>query len=263
MDYMMLRDPDALKGFMGTVLDAASPNIIPTLGLPFMETIANKNFFTGKRIIPFQQEQLISRYQYKTNTSLLARETGRILSYILGPDTKSKVASPAIIDHFINAWTGGLGRIATNIIDMGLEKAGLGDKVPRPEMPITQKLGLDAFVVRHPHSGAKSIERFYDNYKDFISRKKSYQYAEKMEADTEEQIDKGYDRIEKIYDEGTLKRAYDAMKMCQKEINGIFQAPDIDSKTKKEMIDDLYNEMIEFAKAANEDINKYRLYIKK
>ena len=262
MDYMMLRDPEALKGFMGTVIDAASPNIIPTLGLPFMETIANKNFFTGKRIIPFNQEQLISRYQYKTNTSLLARETGRLLTYILGPDTKSKMASPAIIDHFINAWTGGLGRILTNITDMGLERAGLGDKIPKPEMPITQKLGLDAFVVRHPHSGAKSIEKFYDNYKDYISRKKSYEYAEKMEADTEEQIDKGYERIDKIYDGNTLKQAYNAMKMCQKEINGIFIEPEIDSKTKREMIDDLYTEMAAFAREANEDIRQYRLAVK-
>jgi len=49
------------------------------------------------------------------------------------------------------------------------------------------------------------------------------------------------------------------MQACQKEINNIWNDPAIDQDLKKQFIDDLYLPMIDFAKAANEDIRKYRL----
>jgi hypothetical protein len=258
LDFIIARNPDAFKGFMGTILEAATPSIIPTLPLPFMEVEANKNFFTGRKIIPYNMEDLTSRYQYKTNTSLTSRLIGRGLTYLLGPDTKSKVASPIVIDHFINAWTGGLGRLIVNTTDMALEAVGLGDKIPKPHVPITEKLGLDAFKVRHPRSSAKSIEQFYDYHKEFVSLTKSSRYAKKQEVGTEEEREQGYERIYRLYDKSTMDRGYKAMQMCQREINEIYNAPDIDPKTKTKMIDDLYDSMIEFAKVANEDIRFYR-----
>lgn len=49
------------------------------------------------------------------------------------------------------------------------------------------------------------------------------------------------------------------MQACQREINNIWNDPSIDRDLKKQMIDDLYLEMINFAKAANEDVRLYRL----
>ena len=68
-----------------------------------------------------------------------------------------------------------------------------------------------------------------------------------------------YERLEKIYDYKSLQKAYKAIQTCQKEINNIWNDPSIDADKKKKMIDDLYLQMIDFAKAANEDIRQYRL----
>lgn len=258
-NYFIKKDPEAFEKFMGSVISAMLPNAIPTFANPFMEVWANKNFFTGARIIPMGQEGLISKYQYKNNTSSTARLLGRAMTYMLGQETRSKAASPAIIDHFINAWTGGLGRLMINISDTSLEAAGLSDKIPGPQQTIVEKLGLDAFTARFPRASTRSIEKFYDNYQDATARQKSFKYADKMELETEESQQAAYKRFEKIYDYPTLQQGYKAIQKCQKEINNIYNDPAIDPDLKRQMIDDLYLQMIDFAKAANEDIRQYRL----
>lgn len=253
------KDPHAFEGFMGSVMDAMLPNLFFTMEQPFFEVYANKNFFTGAPIIPKQQEELISKYQYKRGTSTTARLLGRAMTYMLGEDTRSKAASPAVIDHFINSWTGGLGRLMINISDASLEALGLGDKVPGYNQTIIEKLGFDAFTARFPRASSRSIEKFYDNYADATARQKSIKYAEKLEIGTEEEQEKAYERFDKIYDFDTLQSAYKAIQACQKEINNIWNDPSIDEELKQKMVDDLYLEQISFARACNEDIDKYRL----
>ncbi len=253
------KDPHAFEGFMGSVLDAMLPNFIPTMANPLIETYANKSFFTGAPIVPKQQLDLTSKYQYKRGTSTTARLLGRAMTYMLGEDTRSKAASPAVIDHFINSWTGGLGRMMINISDASLEALGLGDKVPGYNQTIIEKLGFDAFTARYPRASSRSIEKFYDNYADATARQKSIKYAEKLELENEEEQDKAYERFDKIYDYDTLQSAYKAIQACQKEINNIWNDPSIEDELKQKMVDDLYLEQISFARACNEDIDKYRL----
>lgn len=258
-NYFMKKDPEAFEGFMGSVIDAMSPSFIPAFANPLIETWANKNFFTNSRIIPHGKEDLISKYQYKNHTSSTARLLGRAMSYMLGQETRSKAASPAIIDHFINSWGGGLGQLMIKISDASLEAAGLSDKIQGPNKSVTEMLGLDAFSARFPRASTRSIEKFYDNYTDATSRIKSFRHAEKMDIESEADLEKAYKRFDKIYDYGTLQSAYKAMQSCQREINNIWNDPSITPDLKKQFIDDLYLEMIQFAKAANEDIRKYRL----
>ncbi len=258
-NYFMKKDPEAFEKFMGSVIDAMLPNFIPTFANPLFETWANKNFFTGARIVPYGKEDLIAKYQYKNNTSTTARLLGRAMAYMLGQETRSKAASPAIIDHFINSWGGGLGHTMIQISDASLEAAGLSDKIPGPGQPITERYGLDAFSARFPRASTRSIEKFYDNYADATAKQKSFKYAEKMDLETPESQQEAYQRFDKIHDYPTLQQAYKAMQRCQKEINNIYNDPSIDTNMKKQLIDDLYLEMIRFAKEANEDIRKHRL----
>jgi hypothetical protein len=258
-NYFISKDPEAFEKFMGSIISAMLPNVIPSLANPFIESYANKNFFTGARIVPMSQEHLFSKYQYKHGTSSTARLLGRAMAYMLGQETRSKAASPAIIDHFINSWTGGLGRMMISISDYSLESAGLSDKIPGPEQAITEKLGLSAFTARYPRASTRSIEKFYDNYAAATSKQKSLKYAQKLDLESQEDIEKGYEQLEKIYDYPSLKRAYKSIQSCQREVNNIWNDPSIEPPEKKQMVEDLYLEMIEFAKAANEDIRKHKL----
>jgi len=258
-DYFIKKDPEAFEGFMGSIKDAMLPNFIPTAGNPLIETYANKNFFTGARIIPADKEDLISKYQYKNNTSSSARLIGRAMAYMLGQETRSKAASPAVIDHFINSWTGGLGRLTIAISDTVLEQSGLVDKIPGPKETIVEKYGLDGFSTRYPRASTRSIEKFYDNYQDATARQKSFKYAEKMDLEGKEDQEEAYKRYDKIYDYPTLQKAYKAIQNCQREINNIWNDPTMEPEIKKTYIDNLYLQQIQFAKDANEDIRKYRL----
>lgn len=261
-NYFMKKDPAAFEEFMGSVASAMLPNFIPTIGNPFIETWANKNFFTGARIVPMGKEDLISKYQYKTGTSSTARVIGRAMTYMLGQETRSKAASPAVIDHFITSWGGGLGRLVVSVSDAALESAGLSDKIPGPQQAITDRLGLDAFTARYPRANTRSIEKFYDNYADATSKRKSIKHAEKMGLETEEDLGAAGERFEKIHNYAALQNAYRAIQNSQRAINNIWNDPSIEPDLKKQMIDDLYLQQIEFAKAVNEDIKRYRLTTK-
>lgn len=263
VDYFINKNPEAFEGFMGSIGSAALPNFIPTFALPFIESAANKNFFTGARIVPLPQEKLTSKYQFKTYTSTTSRLLGRVVGYMVGEDTRSKAASPAIIDHFINSWGGGLGRLMLTISDASLEVAGLGDKIPKPEQRITEKLGLEAFIARYPRSNTKSIEKFYDFYQDATAREKSQKYSEKFEIGTEEEGEKAYERIDHLYNLNDLRIGYEAIQSCQKEINMIMIDPAVTSQEKLELIDELYLQMIDFARESVKDTLQHRLEQKK
>jgi len=262
--YFMLKDPYAFEGFFGSIRSAALPSFIPSFALPFIEAAANKNFFTGARIVPLPQEKLTSKYQYKTYTSVTARLLGRAMAYMLGQDTRSKAASPAIIDHFINSWGGGLGRLMVTISDASLKAsgiaklAGIDDSIPKPSQRFTEQLGLEAFIVRYPRAHTQSIEKFYDYYQDAVARRTSVDYAEKFELDTDDELDRAEKRIEHLYDFDDLKQAYDAMQMCQREINEIMIDPSISSGEKRIFVDDLYREMIAFAREAVADNRRHQ-----
>ena len=258
-DYFVKKDPDAFEGFMGSISQAATPGFIPIAGLPFYEMYANKNFFTDSRIIPMSKENLISKYQYKDNTSQSARLIGRAMAYMLGEDTTSKAASPLIIDHFYNSWTGGLGRIIREVADEALIKAGMGDEVSKVGRSVTERLGFDAFTIRYPRGSSRSIEKFYDSYKEATALQKSYKKADLERLDTDENIQKGYDRMEGLYDYKDMQKAYRAMQESQKAINAIYIDPDLDPELKKTFIDELYIQQIQFARAANQSIKQHRL----
>ena len=80
-----------------------------------------------------------------------------------------------------------------------------------------------------------------------------------MGTESEEEAEGAYERFEKVYNYRTLQNAYRAMQRSQKEINNIWNDPSIDPDEKRAMVDDLYLQMIDFAKAVNEDVQEHRL----
>lgn len=80
-----------------------------------------------------------------------------------------------------------------------------------------------------------------------------------MELETPESLEGACRRFDTIYDYRTLQNAYKLIQACQREINNIWNDPTIEADLKKQMIDDLSLQMIDFAKAANEDIKQYHL----
>jgi hypothetical protein len=80
-----------------------------------------------------------------------------------------------------------------------------------------------------------------------------------MDLETAEEREAGYQRFEKIFDYNSLKKAYKAIQNCQREINNTWNDPPIEPEEKKQFMDTLYLQMINFAKDCNENIRQYRL----
>ena len=74
-------------------------------------------------------------------------------------------ASPAVVEHVIRGWTGGLGKHAMDLMDKALVKSGLSPDFVEPTPAYLTNIPLiKAFVTRYPSMNTKPIERFYKEY---------------------------------------------------------------------------------------------------
>ena len=78
---------------------------------------------------------------------------------------ETKAASPAVVEHVIRGWTGGLGKHAMDLMDKALVKSGLSPDFVEPTPAYLTNIPLiKAFVTRYPSMNTKPIERFYKEY---------------------------------------------------------------------------------------------------
>jgi hypothetical protein len=251
LDYALKKDPNAFEGFFGSINAAALPSFVPTELNPLIEHWANRNFYTGRKIIPANKESLIPELQYKDYTSVTARLVGRCLSYAFGPEKVGSYASPAIIDNYINGWFGGLGRLSIKFLDASLRAAGLADDIPKMDRPFVEQYELNAFQKHYPTSDTKSIQKFYEHYQKATRIHKSLKPLDELE------MEETYKKIEGIYNYHDMVLAYKAMQRHQKAINMISKDPTIPSDEKSQLIDQEYLYMIDFARAVNKDIDRH------
>ncbi|KKL91114.1 hypothetical protein LCGC14_1897930, partial [marine sediment metagenome] len=157
LEYLDKRDPELLKGVLLSAAETGSPGFIPQALLPIIENLTNFNFFKGREIVPESRQDLPPELQYTRYTTTVSKEVGKLIN-----------VSPAKIDNLINAWTGGLGRYATNILDAILEGTGISPKITKPSPELADVPVLKAFVVRNPFgSQNESVNKFYEKLEDY------------------------------------------------------------------------------------------------
>ena len=250
--FMKEKDPNAFDGFAYNMWEGTAPGLLPQGLKPFIEVWANKDFFRDRAIIPRSAEGLVSELQFKRSTTETAKALSKLTSYMPGVDyLESKFTSPAVIQHFITSWTSSWGRLGLALLDEAAIQSGIVDIPTRPETPITQRLGLDAFKVRFPSANTKSIEKFYDNYFKSQKLKRSVKVLAK-EGDIERA-----EQIQKIDSFPRLDRAFQAMQNMQAEVNLIWKDENMTAKEKKVFIDDRYRRMILFARTVNEQVDAF------
>ena len=154
LDWTLKNDPKSIERAAEAVLRAGTPGIIPTAALPLLEYKANRSFFLDRPIIPRGKEDLEPYLQSKGYTSEMSKLIGKHLN-----------VSPAVIDHFVYGHLAGLGRLAVSGVDVGLERAGLTEGIPKPEGTWSDVPILRAFVARNPSTQSESMENFYEERK--------------------------------------------------------------------------------------------------
>jgi len=169
IDYMKDIDPKALQTFANTMGKSLMPNLLPTFLTVPIEIYSNKSIFFDRPVIPRAREDMLPEYQHGIYTSEVAKAIGSVVQKLPG-FRMSKLASPAVIEHAIRGWTGGLGGYALNAMDTALEEVGLvDDSIVPPEKTLADIPLVKAFVARYPTTSTKNVEDFYDNYEK-ISR---------------------------------------------------------------------------------------------
>jgi hypothetical protein len=164
VEWMIDGDERTATEFLWSLSKAVVPNLLPqAIGVP-IEAYMNKSIFLDRPIIPRDREGLLPKYRHGLYTSDTAKVIGAIIGEVplIG---KTNVASPAVIEHVIRGWTGGLGKHALDLMDKALVATGISPDNVEPTPAALSDIPLvKAFVVRYPTMHTKSITRFYDKF---------------------------------------------------------------------------------------------------
>ncbi|OPY16379.1 MAG: hypothetical protein A4E69_00249 [Syntrophus sp. PtaB.Bin138] len=248
--YILDQDPHAFDGLLESLSRAGMPGFIPTGALPLIENITNHSFFFDRPVVPQNKTEMLSEYQYGPYTTETAKAIGKVLGKL---PWANEGFSPAKIENLVYGWTGGMGRYALNLADASLEAAG----VVKPEYEAPAKALADyplikAFVVRYPSASTENITRFYDNYDQIQKRINTYK------ALAEEGR---FDEMQKIVEGGSIENLNGfraSLRNIHNMVDSVTINPTMKPEEKREIIDILYMQMTDIAKAGNELVDTIR-----
>lgn len=244
-------DPSAIKGLATSLMDESPPIPVPNAIMPVVEQMTNHSFFTGNPLIPSSRENLVPELQYTPYTSDTARALGKMIAAVpglrsLGPENKT-LESPLVIQNYINAWGGGVGRYAVWIADTGLEKLGIYPDTS-PEQKISDMPFAREFMVRYPDAKAQSIETFMERAKQLDSLTASEKFLAKS-GDIQ-----GAQNFLQMHPEygSYLVGIKNGINAQSHVIQSVMQNTSISKTQKRQLMDGVYNQMIQAAKMGNQ-----------
>jgi hypothetical protein len=231
------RNPDAASD-LWDMISSVTPSLNPmdlTIVTPIAEILANKSFFKDRPIVPRSQEDLWPHLQFGRYTGRTSKEFTKGMARIWGEEHGY---SPRYMEHLWKGYTGGLGKLAMQAIDVAWDMASppdiqLGAKVWHKDLPVMRD-----FDVRHPSQGGQFVSDFYDlGYEArsaLASAEESGQRPERWAR-----------RVDAIYS-ATRNR----MNKFQKKIQRIDENNLMGGKAKNEAYDEVYEKINRTAERA-------------
>lgn len=261
LDATVGNNPDAFDKLGNSIMQAFLPSYLPTAVIPIAEQWANRSSFTDRTLIPADQEKNLPEYQYTPYTTELSKALGKMISAIpgvrnqaigpgapFGPIART-LTTPILLENYVRSWTGGMGVYAMQIADAALRKTGVLPDPIQPAATLADIPFVKAFVARYPSASAESIQSFYDKAEVADRFYKTWQ-AKAQEGDAE--------AMQRIQDAGgpVVFLRLDAIKSTLTEhsklVRDIYKNQSIPPGEKRQLIDGLYYNMIEIARAGNE-----------
>jgi hypothetical protein len=200
LEWAHTQDPkglhDALTQTIGSDISSLLP--IPTTLVPLIENFANWSLFRRQPIVSRTLEDVQPAYQFTEGTSEVAKGLGRMLNL-----------SPQKIDNLLFGWTGGLGRMAVDMGDVGGQQIGLLPEEPRPSKTAADIPGVRGFVSKPAGRGSEDVERFYEAWsnareakstRDLLNREDRLDELDAFEDKNADLLDR-YDDLKDYADE--------------------------------------------------------------
>jgi predicted RNA-binding protein Jag len=222
----------------------------PTALRPFAENFMNYSFFREAPLVPRSLDKnLPNKFYYTEYTSETFKLVSKLLNDLVGDDSFF-ATNPIHAENVFRSWTGGIGRYIIDTLDYVLIKGEIIDDPIKPTDTLSKIPVVRAFDVRDvPGYSAKSIVRFFEEYKKVDTILNGMDFARKN-GDFEE-----YRKLKETLnlDETLLVKYRQSIKDLDKQIRAIYnlkkfpngEIPTPDEK--RELIDDLYKYMINFA----------------
>jgi len=136
IDGMYKKSDGVTAKYVAESFSLISPGLpIPSGLRPFIETMFNKNFYSGAPVIGIYEQRKIGELQMRPSTRKIAKElsTGasNLFNFVLGtPDGEVKPSlSPILTDYLIGAYLTGIMQYPIDILDSALEKV-TKEKIP-------------------------------------------------------------------------------------------------------------------------------------
>jgi len=237
LDHFANEDPEAFEKWSHTILAQFVPPFVPSIVLPPLEHLANKNFFTGHPLMPASLEGASGPMQYTENTTAPAKKLSQVVASI-GVDV-----SPIVIENYARQWSGSLGMAALKALDAPFKEGG------KPwEMADVPFVG--SFLIRNPGMSAQPIQDFFEARKEFSRWQKDMSLAKKraMLGNTEE-IDTA---TELPLPPNAPDNIADSLMNMQVVVRAINADKTMTDDEKRQFTDDIYGNMIELSKGGLE-----------
>lgn len=221
LNYYYQRDPKRVKAWAEETLFNLLPGIGITAVEPMVENLANYSFFTGKPIVPLQEQNWTPDQQFGPYTSETAKFIGKHLN-----------VSPRKVDNAIQGYTASLGKMATTGVDYAAGKyEGL------PEQQIKNLPGFRS-VMSSPFQRSQAIQDFYDEYQE---QKALYNKFKQTGTIPEDYDPARYARLKSV--DSLMDKLHQQQKL-------ILNSTSISPAEKRQRLDALQMKSIEYARAA-------------
>jgi hypothetical protein len=226
---------------------------IPTSVRPFVENFMNYSIFRDAPLVPKSLDKnLPNKFYYTEYTSETFKLISKLLNGLVGDDSFF-ATNPIHAENVFRSWTGGLGRYVIDTLDFALIKGKIIDDPIKPTDTLSKIPVVRAFDVRDvPGYSAQSIVKFFEEYSKVEKILNGMDFAKKA-GDFEE-----YQKLKETLniDEQKLLDYRKSIKEIDKQIRNIYNLKEFPNgkiptpDEKRELIDDYYKLMINFAQQA-------------
>lgn len=265
LDQFVLEKPDAFNDMVQSLWDSLRPNMTPAIAAAPLEHIANRSFFTGNQVVPEQQQRYMPEYRYTEYNSETAKIIGKLIGHIpwiknWGPE-EAPLQSPAVIDNYVQSWTGSGGKHLIKISDAALKVAGVGGDagIDPPSWTAADIPVVGAFVSRWPRANMQNVLDFKKNYKETSQVVATVEMLAKS-GDFQASID-----LMKVQQEDFVKlNGFNtAINNQMKLIDQWNRSKELNGPDKRQLIDTAYYQMQQISILGNQMLASHRKNLKK
>lgn len=269
LDAYFYKHPDAFKGFTKSLASATLPPLLPQAGLAPIEAITNYRFFTESPLVPKRVSSPRDRqYEYTPFTTETAKLVGNIIGQVA---PESQLASPIVLENYVSAWAGTLGRYTLQLMDASMEggrrtaAALKGDNRKPKVSPEWSEADIPvwrAFVTRLPATSAQPVRDFYQNLESSTTAKALMsRVAKSSEFEDSSQRGLTRGRIAAAHPEATMAlnmaKTGVAVNRMFKAMEMIMNNRDMTPREKRRAIDMLSINMMYATTQANDAFRKF------